>query len=125
LIGLGLTVLIAAFHHLKTPTEREGEKAGGHKGYAIEKIDNPEIIKEIPIDRSKFPEKDCTDASFESRQIIEIEISRVVTKYRAQVVKDKKGRCFTADFPEGVNRPVQYGNSVKAHAVYASAYAGC
>ena len=109
----------------KDKEKGKGKKAGGqkgHKGYAIEKIDNPEIIKEIPIDRSKFPEKDYTDAGFESRQIIEIEISRVVTEYRAQVVKDKKGRCFTADFPEGVNRPVQYGHSVKAHAVYASQY---
>jgi len=109
----------------KDKKKGKGKKAGGqkgHKGYAIEKIDNPEKIKEIPIDRSKFPEKDYTDAGFESRQIIEIEISRVVTEYRAQVVKDKKGRCFTADFPEGVNRPVQYGHSVKAHAVYASQY---
>ncbi|MCP4750045.1 MAG: transposase [Proteobacteria bacterium] len=103
----------------------KGKKAGGqkgHKGHAIEKIADPEIIEEIPIDRSKFPEKDYTDVGFESRRTIEIEISRVVTEYRAQVVEDQNGRRFTADFPKGVNRPVQYGHSVKSHAVYASQY---
>ncbi|NQU34086.1 MAG: IS66 family transposase [Bacteroidetes bacterium] len=105
--------------------KRKGKKAGGqkgHEGHMIEKISDPEIIKDIPIDRSKYPEADYIDDGYESRQIIDIKISRVVTEYRAQVVKDEIGRRFTAEFPEGVNRPVQYGNSVKAHAVYISQY---
>jgi transposase len=94
----------------------------GHKGHSINKISDPEIIKDIPINRSKYPESDYKEVGFESRQVIEINISRTVIEYRAQIVTDKKGHFFTADFPKGVNRPVQYGNSVKAHAVYFSQY---
>jgi transposase len=109
----------------KNKKKSKKKKAGGqkgHKGYSIEKIPDPEIIKDIPIDRSEYPESQYKEVGFESRQIIEINISRVVTEYRAQIVMNKKGRLFTADFPVGVNRPVQYGDSVKAQSVYFSQY---
>jgi len=109
----------------KKKKKGKGKKAGGQKGHegkTLQKVANPEIIKEIPVDLTKLPAGDYKTVDYESRQVIEIEISRVVTEYRAQVVEDKTGRRFIADFPEGVARPVQYGNSVKAHAVYNSQY---
>lgn len=101
------------------------KKAGGQKGHqgsTLEKVPDPDQIREIPIDYSKLPAGDYRVVDFECRQVIEIEISRLVTEYRAEVVEDKFGRRFTADFPEGINRSVQYGDSVKAHAVYLSQY---
>jgi transposase len=94
----------------------------GHKAHIIQKVENPDIIEDIQIDFSKLPKGKYTDAGFESRQVIEIEISRVVTEYRAQMVQDKAGCFYVAEFPKGISRPVQYGMSVKAHAIYLSQY---
>ncbi len=59
---------------------------------------------------------------FESRQVVNIKISRIVTEYRAQVLEDEQGNCYVAAFPEGISRPIQYGPSVKVQAVYFSQY---
>ena len=59
---------------------------------------------------------------FESRQVIDIEISRIVTEYRAQILEDTEGKRYVASFPKGVSRPIQYGQSIKAHAVYLSQF---
>ncbi len=59
---------------------------------------------------------------YESRQVVDIEISRVITEYRAQILEGADGKRYTASFPEGINRPVQYGLDVKVHSVYMSQY---
>jgi transposase len=46
----------------------------------------------------------------------------VVTEYRAEVLIDQSGNRFTAAFPDAVTKAVQYGNGVKAQAVYLSQY---
>lgn len=109
----------------KKDKKKDEKKPGGqkeHEGRTLRKVDNPEVIEKISIDRSKLPDGDYKPAGYESRQVIEINISRVVTEYRAEVLKNEKGTLFTADFPKGVLRSVQYGNSVKAHSVYSSQY---
>ena len=55
-----------------------------------------------------------------SRQVVDIDISRIVTEYKAQVLVDSNGNRFTAPFPKGVTKAVQYGEGLKAHAVYRS-----
>ena len=45
-----------------------------------------------------------------------------MTEYRAEILKDQQGNRYVAPFPEGVTRPVQYGNSVKVNSVYMSQY---
>ena len=59
---------------------------------------------------------------YESRQVFDIEISRVVTEYRAQILEDSKGKRFVATFPDDVAKAVQYGKGVKAHSVYMSQF---
>ena len=54
------------------------------------------------------------------KQVIAIHISRFVTEYQAHILKDDQGNRFVAGFPQGVNRGVPYGTSVKANAVYMS-----
>ncbi len=48
--------------------------------------------------------------------------SRYVTECRAQVLKDKQGKRFVANFPPELSRSTQYGSSVKANAVYMSMF---
>ncbi len=59
---------------------------------------------------------------YESRQVFDIDISRVVTEYRAQILEDSKGNRFVAPFPKEFTKAVQYGKSVKAHSVYMSQF---
>lgn len=94
----------------------------GHKAHTLQKVEDPDFIKELPIDLSKLPKGKYKNVGFESHQIIEIDISRVVTEYRAEIVEDENGYRYIAEFPKGLKRPVQYGMSVKAHAVYLSQY---
>ena len=94
----------------------------GHVGTTLQKFDNPDHIEEISLDRRTLPKGKYKDVGYESRQVVDIEISRIVTEYRAQILEDINGNRYTAPFPEGINRPVQYGIDVKVHSVYMSQY---
>ena len=92
----------------------------GHPGARLEVHANPDRIEAIEIDRRTLPHGRYRCVGFESRQVIDIEISKVVTEYRAEILQDAEGNQFVAIFPTGVSRPVQYGNGVKAQGVYMS-----
>ncbi|RPI71296.1 MAG: IS66 family transposase [Desulfobacteraceae bacterium] len=102
-----------------------GKKAGGqqgHVGVTLKKVDDPDKIAVIKIDRRTIPAGKYRQGGFETRQVFDIDISRVVTEYRAQILEDENGRRFVAPFPEGVTKSVQYGSGIKAHAVYMSQF---
>jgi transposase len=94
----------------------------GHVGTTLQPVDNPDNIVPIKLDKRRLPKGQYHEIGFESRQVIDIEISRVITEYRAQILEDVQGNRYIADFPAGVCRPIQYGQSIKAHAVYLSQY---
>jgi transposase len=102
-----------------------GKKAGGqngHVGTTLKKVDDPDKVEVIKVDRSKLPPGRYRIVGFDSRQVFDIDISRVVTGYRAQILEDDKGNRFVAAFPEGVTKAVQYGTGLKAHSVYMSQF---
>ena len=101
------------------------KKPGGQKGRVgttLKPIANPDKIVEIAVDKSKVPEGSYAPAGFEKRQAVEVNLVVEVIEYRAEVLKDAKGKIIMADFPPGVTRPIQYGSSVKALAVYLSQF---
>ena len=113
------------------PNRKKGRKSAGkrkpggqkgHNGKTLEKVSNPDFIDKIKIDRSTLPEGTFRELAPETRQVIDIDISKVVTEYQAQVLVDRQGNRYVAEFPDGVTRSVQYGNGIKAHAVYMSQY---
>ena len=109
----------------KRPKRKTGKKTGGQKGHVgttLKKVDDPDKVEVIKIDRRKLPAGQYRQVGFDSRQVFDIDISRVVTEYRAQILEDAKGNRFVASFPEGVTKAVQYGPSVKAHSVYMSQF---
>jgi len=109
----------------KEPKSTTGKKAGGqngHVGTTLKKIDDPDEIKEIEVDRDQLPPGRYKHVGFEFRQVFDIDLSRVVTEYRAQVLEDEKGNRFVASFPDGVAKAVQYGMGVKAQSVYMSQF---
>jgi transposase len=101
------------------------KKPGGQPGRIgknLESVDVPDNVVPIKLDKRSLPRGDYRDVGFEARQVVEIEISRIVTEYRAQILEDTQGKRFVAPFPPGISRPIQYGQSIKAHAVYLSQF---
>jgi transposase len=94
----------------------------GRQGVTLEPVKTPDKIVSITVDRSLLPRGKYCEVGFESRQIIELKIARIITEYRAQILEDRQGSRYVAEFPEGVTRPIQYGQSIKAHAVYLSLF---
>jgi transposase len=109
----------------KTSRKKTGRKPGGQKGRVgktLEKIDDPDQIEVIKVDRRTIPAGQYNEVGHETRQVFDIEIRRRVTEYQAQILQDTEGRRFVADFPQGVTKAVQYGPGVKAHSVYMSRF---
>jgi transposase len=113
------------------PNRKKKEKNDGKKkpggqlgrvGTNLEPVNDPDTIIPIKLDKRHLPRGRYTDAGFEARQVVDMRISRVITEYRAQVLTNTEGKRFVAAFPEGITRPIQYGCSVKAHAVYLSQF---
>ncbi len=110
---------------LKTTRKKSDKSSGaqaGHPGKTLEKTSCPDIIEVLSIDRRTLPVGNYHQAGFETRQVFDIDISRVVTEYQAQILEDEQGNRFVAAFPKEVTKAVQYGNQIKAHAVYLSQY---
>lgn len=103
---------------------KSGKKPGGqpgHNGTTLEKVDDPDEILDLKVDRRTLPKgTQYKIVGFEGRQVFDIKISRHVIEFRAEILEDDYGKRFMAQFPEDVSRPVQYGNGLKAHAVYMS-----
>ena len=94
----------------------------GHKGSRLEPVENPSVIEVIEIDRRTLPAGNWVAAGFDKRQVIDIEVSFIVTEYQAEVLKNEKGQLYVAEFPAGVTEPAQYGVGVKATSVYSSQF---
>ena len=109
----------------KVRKEKGDKKAGGQKGrvgVTLQKVDEPDRIEVVKLDRRKLPPGKYKEAGYESRQVFDIDISRIVTEYQAEILEDSKGNQFVAPFPKGVTKAVQYGTSLKAHSVYMSQF---
>lgn len=111
----------------KKKTRKKSDKSQGgqqgHIGTTLEKIDDPDDIHIIKIDRRTLPKGDYEESGFSTRQVFDIDISRCVTEYQAQILTNKEtGIQYTAPFPKNVAKSVQYGDKLKAHAVYMSQY---
>ncbi|MCK4707702.1 MAG: IS66 family transposase [Gammaproteobacteria bacterium] len=112
-------------NRLKTTRKKSAKSSGaqtGHVGKTLEKVDDPDVTEVISIDRRSLPKGRYQQVGFETRQVFDIDISRVITEYQAQILEDEEGHRFVAAFPDGVTKSVQYGNQIKAHAVYLSQF---
>ena len=112
-------------NRIKEPKNKSERKPGGQKGHngnSLQPVSDPDEIQPILIDRRTLPKGRYQDVGYETRQVFDLDISKVVIEYRAQILEDQQGKRFVATFPEGVTRPAQYGVGVKVNAVYMSQY---
>ena len=92
----------------------------GHEGCTLEKMENPDEVKTIEVDRRSIPKGDYKEIGYEARQVIDIKITKHVKEYRAQILQNANGNQYVAKFPTEVTRPAQYGCTIKAQTVYMS-----
>jgi len=112
-------------HRLKPTRKKSAKPTGaqaGHIGKTLEKVADPDFVEILSIDRRSLPKAHYHQVGFETRQIFDIDISRSITEYQAEILEDEQGNRFVAAFPDGVTKAVQYGNQIKAHAVYLSQF---
>ena len=109
----------------KTNKKNSDKKPGGQKlriGKNLAPTKTPNEIVQITVEQSKLDGSDYQEIGYEARQVFDMKISLHVIEYRAQKLRAKDGKIITAEFPEGVNSLVQYGNGVKSHSVYMSQF---
>lgn len=110
----------------KKKTKKSNKSRGGqigHQGTSLVPVSDPDEIETLTIDRRRLPrDKEYQQGDYISRQVVDIQVSKIVTEYRAQVLIDNEGNQYVAEFPEGVDRPIQYGASVKAKSICLSTY---
>lgn len=109
----------------KEPKNKGDKPAGGqkgHKGATLAQTDSPDEVETLFVERDTLPKGKYHEIGYIKRQVVDIDISKIITEYRAQILENEQGKQFIADFPDGVNSHIQYGASIKAHAVYLSQY---
>ncbi len=109
---------------------KSGKKAGGQKGHpgtTLRMVDNPDEIVIHKVDQcsnchTSLEDEEAKD--YERRQTFDIPPVRLhSTEDRAEIkLCPKCGHINTADFPEGVTQPTQYGSRLRAFAVYLHDY---
>ncbi len=109
------------------PTRKKsGKKSGGQpgrQGTTLQQIEDPDEVEQISIDRRTLPKGKYNTAEVERRQVFDIQICRLVTEFQAEVlINETTGQRYVAQFPDDVNKAVQYGKQLKAHVVYMSQY---
>lgn len=90
----------------KSSRQKTGKKPGGqagHKGSTLTKVDDPDFIETLMVDKRTLPKGNYRPVGYESRQVFDLHISRVVTEFRAEVLEDEDGHRFIAEFPGGNN----------------------
>lgn len=114
----------------KSQRKKSGKKSGaqkGHPGHTLEMVAHPDQVQSLKVERcQKCGVSLAAQAaeSVERRQVFDTPPPKlIVTEYRAE-----RKTCHTcgasnkATFPEGVNKPVQYGPEIKSLAVYCNQY---
>lgn len=121
----------------KSLRKKSGRKRGGQKGHrgdTLSQTADPDIIIEHHLGKNQSCPKCGTpldkiqeglQAEFcECRQVFDLPAIRlIVTEHRIEKQRCSEcGETVTAPFPVGVNAPVQYGEKVRATALYLGAY---
>ena len=109
----------------KEPKEKSDKAAGGQKGHkrsTLAQTDFPDEVKTRLVERDTLPKGKYHEVGFIKRQVVDIDINKIITEYRAQILENEQGKRFIADFPDGVKSHIQYGSNIKTHAVYLSQY---
>ena len=119
------------FARTKSLRKKTGKKSGaqkGHPGHTLEMVDHPDKVETASGDPVPGVAAHVSPTgpaeSVERRQVVDTPPLKLeVTEHRAeQKTCHICGAVNKADFPDGVNQPVQYGPGVKSLATYMNQY---
>ena len=68
----------------------------------LEPVADPDLVTELKVDRRSLPRgPQYREVGQEVRQVIDIQVARFVTEYRAEIREDDQGQRFVAPFAGG------------------------
>lgn len=111
---------------IKDSRPKSSRKSGGqkgHNGHTLKMIDNPDHIENHKLDNCSHCHNSLQGSKiieYKKRQVFDIPALKLeVTEHQAEVKKCSHcGTINTANFPEEVTQPVQYGSRIKSFCVY-------
>ncbi|HJH30273.1 MAG TPA: IS66 family transposase [Methanosarcinaceae archaeon] len=114
----------------KSRRVKSGKKVGGQKGHpgtTLRMVDNPDEIRIIKVDQCSNCHTSLEDEEvkdYKRRQTFDIPpVQLHSTEHRGEIkLCPKCGRINTADFPDNVTQPAQYGSRLRSLAVYLHDY---
>ncbi|AKJ65476.1 DUF6444 domain-containing protein [Kiritimatiella glycovorans] len=111
---------------LRKKGKRKSGGQPGHTGHTLAMADKPEHTEVHRVKECEHCGRSLADQSvegIEKRQVHDLPPLRlIVTEHQAETKTCACGHLNKAAFPEGVNAPVQYGEGIKAAAVYLKNY---
>ena len=109
----------------KSLRKRSGKKPGGqkgHKGHTLEKVEVPDYVIPLSVTTCSCSAdlSDVGAVGHDYRQVFEIPEPKLeVYEYQGEIkICPDCGKIVKAEFPEGVNAPVQYGSGFRGLLVY-------
>src|ERR1035438_2770019 len=79
---------------LKEAGDRKPGGQHGHIGTTLKHIPDPDQIKEIKVDRSTLPHGSWRVVGYETRQVVDVDISSFVTEWRAEILEHQNGKRY-------------------------------
>jgi len=111
---------------LRKKGQRKSGGQPGHTGHTLKRVERPDHTEVHQVDVCECCRRSLADQepqSVEKRQVHDLPPRRlIVTEHQAEIKKCSCGHLNKAAFPKGVNAPTQYGEGVKAAAVYVKNY---
>jgi transposase len=112
---------------LRTKSGRKSGGQPGHEGHSLKQVEKPHCTIKQSLSGTCDCGRDLAKAKkigMEKRQVFDMpkKIGLEVTEYQGEIAECACGRQHIAEFPAGVEAPVQYGQRIRATVAYYSAY---
>jgi transposase len=112
--------------NLRTPSTNKSGGQKKHKGHNLKAVSTPDFIEPhavIQCESCAANLESVLAEGYEERQVFDIALPQIeVTGHQAEKKKCACGHITTAPFPPEVSASVQYGERIKAAAVYLNQY---